>query len=524
MIHKKASYIIALSVLLLGAALAVIARFSLQDRQVPASYLEPVRRVSDVMISVDGGKAKAALIPTKIDSLAPRTPVTLTAVVEVRSDDSLLVKSVFAPMRLYLDGVLAYASGQEGSYPPYMNDPPTILTLVSLPDREGVAELRIEYLSLTQRSSLSLPSLFVGNEAALLSAQFRAEGFSLLFSLLLIFLGMAMALVSLTVIRRMSSGSPFLWLGLFSLSAGVWVLGECDLTAFLLPYPTLLYNMAYLGLFLVTLPLLRFGLMILNPQSKLPFQIMLGVHAVSVAGALILQLSGRMDFTRSLYWFHIIVPLGFVVLASCLLWERFRHHNPAAKRFAPAVTLLAASTVLELANYWLHLTAALTVFFQLGVLAFVISLGIVSGYYVREAMRTAAEKTRLEYEMAATARQLALQRLQYRKIAEHDSLIKAQRHDLRHQLTVLRELSEQGDREKLTGYLDTLIRKIPSVKDIRLCENYAVNAVAAYYAARAKERGIRTELQFAIPPELDQMTESDLCIIVGNLLENAVEA
>ncbi|HBQ87044.1 MAG TPA: hypothetical protein DD811_11300, partial [Syntrophomonas sp.] len=77
----------------------------------------------------------------------------------------------------------------------------------------------------------------------------------------------------------------------------------------------------------------------------------------------------------SLYWFHIIAPLGFVVFAGCLVWEHFRYRNPAAGRFAPAVILLAASTVLEVLNYWLRLTDVLTVFFQLGALAFVIALG-----------------------------------------------------------------------------------------------------------------------------------------------------
>lgn len=524
--HKQTTnYLIAAGVLLLTIALAVIVFFSVQDRQIPPAYLEPVRSTQGVTVSVDGGEWEEISLPAKLSGLAPRTPVTLAATVRVQPGDSLYFKSVFAPVRLYIDGALAYESGQPGSYPLYMNDPPTILTTIPLPDREGTVELRAEYLSLTQRSGLSLPMLSVGNEGAIFAGQFRSEGFSLLFSIVLILLGLAMALGSLTVIRGDAYGASFLWLGLFSLSTGVWVLGECDLSAFLLPYPTLLYNMAYLGLFLMTIPLLCFGLVILRPKSRLPFQIMIGVHIVSVTAALFLQLSGSMDFTKSLYWFHIIAPLGFVVFAVCLLWEHFRHRNPAAKRFALAVILLAAFTLLEVGNYWLNLTAGLTVFFQLGVLAFVVTLAIVSGHYVRESVRIATEeKARLTYEMAATTRQLELQRLQYQKMAEHDGLVKAQRHDLRHHLTVLRELSEQGDREKLVGYLDTLTRQIPSERETRLCENYAVNAVASYYASAAKEQDIQTELHFAIPAELEPTVQSDLCIVVGNLLENAVEA
>lgn len=299
-------------------------------------------------------------------------------------------------------------------------------------------------------------------------------------------------------------------------------MGECDLTAFLIPYPSLLYTMTYVGLFCMTLPFLRFGMMILRPKQKLPLQIMLGMHYTAVAAAFVLQLTKQVDFTKSLYWFHALVPLGFVTFACCLVWEHFKYHNPAARRFAPAILVLSASTVLEVLNYWLHLTGTLTLFFQLGVLAFVISLGIVSGHYVRESMHNAAEKNRLEYEMSAMEHQLSLQRLQYQKMAENDETVKAQRHDLRHQLTVLRSLT--ADEQQLNNYIDKLISHIPSSEGVRLCENYAVNAVAAYYFTMAKQAGIDISVTLAVPQILDGAVEIDLCVIVGNLMENAVEA
>lgn len=518
---KRKNILIVVYATLLTAALIVLVRHSFADRIFAVYHREEPRHITEWVVQIADGEPFAATLPTKIDGLAPRTPVTLTAQAEVSASERFLIKSVFAPTCLYINGDLKLEVGQEGSYPAYMNDPPTTFMTV-LTDVDGTAKIRMEYISLSQRSTLSLPALVVGSGSAIGVEQLRIDGFSMAFALMLIFLGLSMALVSFTVTRMDSSGTSFLWLGLFSLSAGIWVLGECDFSAFLIPYPVLLHNMTYVGLFFMTIPLLHFGLVILNPKSRLLIQIMLAVHYISVAAALILQFFGRVDFIRSLYWFHIIVPLGFVVLAFCLVWEHFRHNNPGAKRFAPAVILLAASTVMEVLNYWLRWTGGLTMFFQLGVLAFVISLSIVSGYYVRQSLSTAAKNTRLEYEMAAINRQLALQRMQYRKIEEHDAAIKAQRHDLRHHLAALRELNTQP--EKLLKYIDTLTQKIPTGKEIQLCENYAVNAVAVYYAAAAKAQNIQTDLQFAIPAELEQMVESDLCIIVGNLLENAVEA
>ena len=472
----------------LATALALMAGSSLKYRELLESGASgKIRSVAAVTYETGDGQGGELSLPGKLKGLSPRTPVTLFATVQAQAGESLLVKSVFAPLRLYINDTPVYEYGKKGSYPSYMNDPPTGLALVKLPEGGGELSLRVAYQSLTQRSALSVPAFLIGDNAALLGHLFQSEGFSLLFSLILIFLGAAVLLVSLAFVRKLSSGTSFLWLGLFSLSVGLWVLGECDLAAFLIPYPALLYAMAYVGLFCVAIPLLRFGLVVLNPGNRLPFLVMLWIHYVSVTAALLLQLTGSMDFTKSLYWFHIITPLGFLTFAACLMWEHFGRHNPAAGRFAPAVLLLAASAVLEVINYWLNLTGTLTVFFQLGILAFVISLGVVSAYYVRESVHIAAEKNRLECEMSAMERQLALQRLQYQKITEDNELVKVQRHDLRHHLAVLRSLTADG--QKLNDYVDRLAANIPSSEDIGLCENYAVNAVAAHYYANGPASG-----------------------------------
>jgi sensor histidine kinase regulating citrate/malate metabolism len=86
---------------------------------------------------------------------------------------------------------------------------------------------------------------------------------------------------------------------------------------------------------------------------------------------------------------------------------------------------------------------------------------------------------------------------------------------------VLRSLS--GQAEKLNAYIDTLTAKIPA-GDVKLCENYAVNAVAAYYNTLARQAGIPISVALTVPEELDGEMESDLCVVVGNLMENAAEA
>ncbi len=498
--------------------------FSLDNKIPPFSGGAKARIAENVQIKIQQEEPFPATLPLKLPDLALRTKVVITAELDAKPGDSLLYKAVFAPAKLWVNGEPLYETGQENSFPAYMQDPPTILSLVPLPKGEGITEITIEYLSPSQRTVLSLPEISYGQATSLLSRLFSQEGFSLVFSILLIFMGMLMVLIYLVAAFKIPKGITFLWLGLFSLAVGIWVFGECDLAPFILPYPVLLYNLDYLGLFLVAIPFLHFSLVILEPRTRFPYYFMLTLHYLSVSAVILLQFAGWMDFIKSLYWFHIITPLAFVLVAVSLLFEYFRHNNTDVLRFIPAVIILAASSVLELINYYYSLATALTQFFQLGVVAFVIALGFASGHYMGEIVKRANEKTLLECEIAATGQQLELQREQYQQLAENSLAIKEQRHDLKHQLALIRKLNIEGNRERLGNYINILLQNIPPSDEMLLSENYAVNAIASYYGVLAQKEAIKTDLHFAIPPGLDSKLESDLCIIIGNLLENALEA
>ncbi len=487
-------------------------------------YYGEVQSIKNMLYLNAEGEKEVIKLPAKLNIAAPRELFTVSSQVEVKPGESIMLKSVFAPMKLYFNNLLVYEYGQEGTYPAYMNDPPTMITTIPFPDVEGLVEVKIEYLAPMERSVMSIPTLYIGGENALLLHQFRENGFSFGFSALLIFIGLLMIVIAFTLVRDLPAGWSFIWLGFFALAAGVWGMGECDLTGLIFPYPTLLYAMAYLGLFTVAIPFLQFGLLVLEPSNKWPLKILLGVHYISLATVLALHLSGTMNFIKSLYWFHIITPLAFVTFALVLISEHFRHHNPAAKRFAPASILLAIFVLMELLNYWVRFTNVLTLFFQLGVLGFVILLGIASGYYIKASLQTRAENIRLAYEMAAVGRQLDLQRIQYQKLAATDDAVKTQRHDLRHQLAVLQELGVKDDKEAFNHYISALIENIPTEREVCLCENYAVNALASHYYSLAQSKGIEVRLKLIIPPKLTANLEVDLCIIIGNLLENGIEA
>lgn len=517
----KTKYLFFLAFTLL---LTLLSWGTLIDRQIPPNFATGVRQISALDYQIDGGDSGSVSLPSKIANLPPRTAVNLYSKVTIQKNESLYIKTVYAPLRLYANNRLIYESGQSGSYPAFLLDPPTIVTTVPLADLAGEVQLRFEYLSPTQRNTLMLPAVFIGNEASLLLPIFAENGFSLLFSSILLCIGTFMTLLSSVLMRKEPSIAAFLWLGLFAVACGIWGLGECDLTAFFIPYPSLLYLMAFIGLFTMTIPLLHFGLLILNLHHKMPLKIMLAIMKVSVIIALSLQLAGIVGLSRSMHVFHVLVPLSLSVFVVCILWEGIRYKNAIARRFSLPMFLLTLSALLELFNYQMRFTNILSLFFQIGTLCFVISLAIIGAHFIHEAFLTNTAKMRLEFEVSLMERQLDAQKLQYQTLTANAEAVKEQRHDLRHQLTVIKHYSDLGETEKLSDYIDELIAKIPVDHHMTVCTNFAVNALAVYYLSLAKSAGIELDTKLVIPDQVGRVQDSDLCIIIGNLLENALEA
>ena len=96
------------------------------------------------------------------------------------------------------------------------------------------------------------------------------------------------------------------------------------------------------------------------------------------------------------------------------------------------------------------------------------------------------------------------------------------RHDMRHHFAVLNALAEQKDWKKLEDYLSSASQSIPDT-ELQLCKNGAVNGIVGHYYARCKNNDITLNHRLDLPENLP-VIETDICLVIANLLENALEA
>lgn len=152
--------------------------------------------------------------------------------------------------------------------------------------------------------------------------------------------------------------------------------------------------------------------------------------------------------------------------------------------------------------------------------------GLATYQMLLQAFESIQKQTSLHERLSRDERLLEMQIEEQKKysslIMENEEEIRRQRHDLRHQMAMIRELAGT-DTGQLRRYLDALLASRPEPAE-SCCENRAVSAVVAHYAAVCRREGIAFAAHLTVPAASAVISDASLCIIFGNLLDNAVEA
>ena len=119
---------------------------------------------------------------------------------------------------------------------------------------------------------------------------------------------------------------------------------------------------------------------------------------------------------------------------------------------------------------------------------------------------------------------LLMQKQHYEELTQKMDEISKMRHDMRHHLRAVMAYAQQEKYEELMKYLQEYASVMTKEeKTVCYCRNMAVDAVIHFYAGELKQRGILLEHDMMLPENIS-ISDTDLCKIYGNLLENAVDA
>ena len=111
----------------------------------------------------------------------------------------------------------------------------------------------------------------------------------------------------------------------------------------------------------------------------------------------------------------------------------------------------------------------------------------------------------------------------YREVENMYRQIRGWRHDYRNHIQTMKVLAANGDMDALKVYLDELDTDLNTVDTVVKTGNPMADAILNSKISLARSRNIPTQVDAHIPVKL-KMSELDLCCIIGNLFDNAMEA
>ena len=157
-------------------------------------------------------------------------------------------------------------------------------------------------------------------------------------------------------------------------------------------------------------------------------------------------------------------------------------------------------------TFWLSLSMMLLLYILLLVIFYFIVMSI---------LKANRDKARIQF--------LEMKENQFNAQQQYIENTSRMRHDFRQNLRTLIELYQTGDYSTLEEYLKNYESSLPQNEIISFCKNNAFNALLNYYAHLAEQLSISLNLDINLP-EKTQISDVDLCSMIGNILENAFYA
>lgn len=111
----------------------------------------------------------------------------------------------------------------------------------------------------------------------------------------------------------------------------------------------------------------------------------------------------------------------------------------------------------------------------------------------------------------------------YQEVETMYNKMRGWRHDYRNHIQTMKVLAEQGDIEAIKDYLNKLDEDLATVDTVIKTGNTKADAILNSKISLAKSKDIAVKVDAQVPVKL-KMSELDLCVILGNLFDNAIEA
>lgn len=135
---------------------------------------------------------------------------------------------------------------------------------------------------------------------------------------------------------------------------------------------------------------------------------------------------------------------------------------------------------------------------------------------ISEKQKNKTENQILRDQMDAYEREISIQN-------EKSEQLRALRHDMKRHIAEINAIARKGDYELLEEYIGSIEDVLKDTTPICDSGNSGLDTILNYMLSRAVSKNIHVKTKLAVPKDV-QIAIYDMNVILGNLIENAIEA
>lgn len=222
-------------------------------------------------------------------------------------------------------------------------------------------------------------------------------------------------------------------------------------------------------------------------------------------------------------YFTIIIPLATFAIETYLMIKLYKMRHKIKKYGIItyfAVLLAFAGIVINSyyinGNIYMNMSVA-----QLVLMAFAIMMIIT--VQILQLSWQYHELTLASAQFELAGRHIEMQKEYFEGLTEQINKIRSIKHDLHHFIVLMNMLLKEGRLDEMKKVMDEYVEHMEIDAIPVFCEHIVANSIIGYHYLKAKQLGIEFSSRSIIPKDIG-IRDNELCIILGNALENAVEA
>lgn len=221
------------------------------------------------------------------------------------------------------------------------------------------------------------------------------------------------------------------------------------------------------------------------------------------------------DIMVNLY--YIAKPICAILLYSInTLTRKYKYYQSDYSTFFIIIFLLLFVTITINETHIFMLAANM---FELIFINTVLFAVVLSSYYIF--YRSSYEEF-IKREKNELNQQLKSVKLNLQTYEADEKKLKSMKHDLKNQFIILQEYLNLGEVEKCRKIIENSLQEIDKTSYTIFSGYTAIDAIISTKLSFARSIGIKTSAVLALS-DISQSIEYDIAIIIGNLLDNAIE-